>query len=73
VLGVDDFATRQGQNYATLLINISTRKPVDVLPDRDADTLADHPEIEVITRDGAGAYTEAATRGPLRCIPVGAD
>jgi transposase len=67
VLDVDDFAIKRGQTYATILINMATRRPVDVLPDREADTLAEwlkaHPEIKIITRDRAGAYAEGASRG----------
>ena len=53
VLGVDDFAFRKGQSYGTILVDQERHRIVDLLPDREAATLANwlggHSGIEIVT------------------------
>ena len=66
VLGVDDWAWRCGQHYCTKLVDLEHSQPIDLLPDRTAEALAEwlkaHPTIEIMSRDRAGAYADGARR-----------
>jgi transposase len=74
VLGIDDWAWREGHRYGTILCDLETRKVVDLLPNRDANTVAAwlklHPGTEIISRDRGGIYAEAARRAAPQAVQV---
>lgn len=74
VLGVDDWAIRKGQTYGTILVDLETHQPVDLLPDRTSDSLEKwlkaHPGVEIISRDRSQEYAKGANSGAPQAIQV---
>jgi len=67
VVGIDDWAWRKGQRYGTIVCDLERNRIIDLLPNREADTVANwlnrHPGIEIVARDRARFYAEGTTRG----------
>jgi transposase len=74
VIGVDDFALLKGRKYGTIIVDLERHSPVDLLPDRSAETLCtwlkEHPEIGIIGRDRSTEYERAIERGAPQAVEV---
>jgi transposase len=74
VLGLDDWAWRKGRRYGTILCDLERHVPVDLLPDRDADSVAswlkEHPGVEIISLDRAHDYAAGARRGAPHAVLI---
>lgn len=74
VVGVDEYATRKSLHYGTVLVDVESRRPVDLLPDREASSLAawlaKRPGVEVVCRDRAPFFAEGITAGAPQAVQV---
>jgi transposase len=74
VLGFDDWAWRKGRRYGTILCDLERGKVVDLLPDRSSESTAQwlrtHPGTEIVSRDRASLYAQAAAAAAPHAVQV---
>lgn len=66
--------TRKRQSYGTILVDIAQSRPIGLLQDREAQTLAEwlkqHPGIQVLSRDCSTSYKSGMSQGAPDAIQV---
>jgi len=74
VVGIDDWAWRKGQRYGTIVVDLERGNVIDLLPNRDTETVAAwlkaHPGVELVGRDRSQTYAQAATEGASQAQQV---
>lgn len=63
-IGIDDWAFRKGSDYGSIIVNLATGRPVDMLSSRTekefSEWLEKHRDIWLLSRDRATAFSGAA-------------
>jgi transposase len=74
VVGLDDWSWKRRLRYGTLICDLESRKPLDVLADRSVETvsawLQKHPSVEIVSRDRSSQYAAAIKKGAPQAIEV---
>jgi len=74
VIGIDEWAWRRGRTYGTMIVDLEHNRIADLLPDRQASSVAawlrDHPGVEIVARDRAEVYAEGIRQGAPHAQPV---
>ena len=74
VIGVDDFAKRRGYSYGTIIVDLERRRPIALLEDRSASTLATwlktQSTVEIICSDRSTEYARGIAEGAPHATAV---
>ena len=74
VIGIDDWAWRRNHRYGTIVCDLKRRRPITLLPDREAATaqawLAGQQQIAVVARDRGGGYARVAAKALPYAVQV---
>jgi len=74
VVGLDDWSWKRRLRYGTLICDLESHHPIEVLPDRSVETVSGwfekHPSIEVVSRDRSSEYAAAIKKGAPQAIEV---
>ncbi len=74
VVGLDDWSWKRRLRYGTLICDLESRKPIDVLPDRSVETVSawfeNHPSVEIVSRDRSSEYAAAIKKGAPQALQV---
>lgn len=73
-VGIDDFTWKKGHRYGILICDVMTHHPIDLLPDREAETLTNwlgsRPELTHVTRNRYPHFQKAISTHASNVIQI---
>jgi len=74
VVGLDDWSWKRRLRYGTLLCDLESGRPIDVLPDREVKTVSEwfekQPTVEIVSRDRSSEYATGISKGAPQALQV---
>ncbi len=74
VVGIDDWSWKRRLRYGTLICDLQNNTPIDVLPDREVETVSawfeNHPTVEIVSRDRSSQYAAGISKGAPQALQV---
>lgn len=74
MVGLDDWSWKRRLRYGTLICDLESHHPIDVLPDRSVKTVSawfeTHPSVEIVSRDRSSEYAAAIKKGAPQATQV---
>ena len=74
IIGIDDWAKRKGQRYGTIIVDLERRSVIDLLPDRESETVAEwltqRSTVEIVARDRSTQYAQGIHQGAPQATQV---
>ena len=74
VVGIDDWSWKRRLRYGTVICDLESNKPIDVLPDRSVETVSvwfsNHPTVEIVSRDRSSEYAAGISKGAPQALQV---
>lgn len=71
---IDDFALKKRQRYGTVMVDIETRRIVDLIESREMEDvsqwLSKYPNLRIVSRDGSTTYSAAITHAHPEAMQV---
>jgi transposase len=74
VVGIDDWSWKRRLRYGTLICDLENNTPIEVLPDREVETVSawfeKHPTVEIVSRDRSSEYAAGISKGAPQALQV---
>jgi transposase len=74
VVGIDDWSWKRRLRYGTLICDLENNTPIDVLSDREVETVSawfeKHPTVKIVSRDRSSEYAAAIRKGAPQALQV---